>query len=792
MAWQDKIRNPNCELCPLHQEAEHVCLMGSGSRKARIMVVGEAPGAREDESHQAFVGPAGRLLRDSLADVGIDAKDCYITNVAKCRPPGNRTPEPSEIKTCVAEYFTKELEAVRPDHILLLGNAALKGVTRKSGITKHRGSTFAVGESVAFATFHPAYVLRSPFHGSAFRADLQRFARLVNGVEESTGKTRLKVIRSAQHLRWLKRKLEEAPVISFDIETNYHEKVQEYSYWHPDFRIVSISFTWEEGQAAALLLHHPETPWRDPYQVLRFLKPALERSDAKYIAHNGPFDCRGLSIYKVYIPLTFDTMLAAHMLDENRLKGLEPLSEILLGVEPYKIHVGKIGAHNVPGQKLLKYNGQDTDYTFRIYNLLRGQLINEPRIKRVFTKLMMPAARAIVPVEAGGVWIDPDRYSKRLQATIRKRDKVERKLRESCGDINLRSPQQVAKWLFGDLGLPISKRTKTGAASTSEEVILRLARSSPELRLLLEYRKWETKYLRTYFAQWAVRDENSRFHPQYKLFGTVTGRLSGDFQQVPRDPFMRSIIGAPPGWKFVEADYSQMELRLAAWIANESRLLRLFAEGGDAHLNTAVAITGKRPQDITPEERSDGKHANFGFLFSMGPKKFVEYCWQHFEIEISLAEAELYYNTYHRTYPSLRKWHDRQRRLVHRYERVHSPIGRVRHLPTVRSSDNGMRLEAERQAINSPVQSLASDIMLLSLVRLQSRLPSDAARIVGTVHDSLLFEVRDRYVDEIVPVIKREMEDLTDLKKKFGTRITVPIVVDVKAGQHWGEGEKFV
>lgn len=797
MSWQDKIRNPNCTLCPLHEEAEHVCLMGSGPKRARIMVVGEAPGAREDDEHRAFVGPAGRLLRDSLREVGIEPDECYITNAAKCRPPDNRTPEWSEIKTCRDAYFWQEWDRVRPSFVLALGNSALRAITGKARITANRGSTFEVRGATVLATFHPAYVLRSPFHGSAYRADIAKLARLVRGEGASqTSTTKVKIVRTKEQLKWLRRQLLTHDEVAIDFETNYWKKHAEYSYWHKEFRLVSVAFTWEEGQGAFLPLHHPESPWRDPDAAFRVLKGVLERPALKLFGHNFPFDARCAATVGVFLHQTFDTMLGAHMLDENRLKGLEPLSEILLGVEPYKISVGDVGAQNVPLKRLAMYNCQDTDYTFRLRNNLKAELKKEPRIARVFTKLMMPAANAVVPMEIAGVWIDPDRYRKRLKTTIKKRDRSEARLRESCGDINLRSSQQVAKWLFGPrssggLGLPIVEKTKKQAPSTREAVILRLARESPELRELLEYRKWEMKYLRTYFAQWSRVDENSRFHPDYKLFGTVTGRLSGDFQQVPRDPWMRSIVGAPPGWLFVEADYSQIELRLAAWIANERRLLRLFATGQDAHLNTAVAILGKRPEDITIEERKHGKSVNFGFLYSMGPKKFVEYCFENYELIITQEQAETYYNGFHRSYPSIRKWHDRQRRLVHRYERVHSPIGRVRHLPTVRSSDTGVQREAERQAINSPVQSLASDLMLLSLVRLSDGLPGNVARIVGTVHDSILFEVREDFVDEIVPQIHDTMEDMSVARKKFGLELTVPIEVEVKVGQHWGEGEKW-
>jgi uracil-DNA glycosylase family 4 len=175
--WKDKIRDPDCTLCPLHQEAEHVCLMGAGSRKSNMMIVGEAPGVREDETHKAFVGPAGALLTELLSEAGISRDECYITNIAKCRPPDNRTPELKELKICRDAYFFQELEKVQPSHILLLGNSPLRAVTGKSGITKHRGSVFQVGGAEALATFHPAYVLRSPYHRSTLAADVQRFAK---------------------------------------------------------------------------------------------------------------------------------------------------------------------------------------------------------------------------------------------------------------------------------------------------------------------------------------------------------------------------------------------------------------------------------------------------------------------------------------------------------------------------------------------------------------------------------------------------------------------------------------
>lgn len=808
--WKDKIRNEDCTLCPLHESADYVCLMGTGPKKAKVMIVGEAPGEREDEEHAAFVGRSGQLLRETLQSAGLDPSECYITNVAKCRPPRNRQPERSEIKVCTTTYLTEEIRVIKPDYILLLGNSGLLGVAGKSGITKHRGSTFKVGEATAFATFHPAYVLRSPYHQGTFRADIERFSQMVAGKDIDFEDTKIKIVKTRAQLRWLRRKLEEADVISYDVET-WVQGTKGGEEWKRPGGIACISFSWEEGQSAVVPLDHQERTWRDPYEVLRFLKASLERPECKYVAHNGKFDAKWLASRGIFINQTFDTMLAAHMLDENRLKGLKPLSQTLLGASAYNVGVETTDCFHAPLRQLLLYNARDTDYTLRLYCYFKAQLQDpdERRTTRVFSKLMMPASNALTRIEAIGPYIDEERYVKRLESTVKRRDTVESVLRESCGGINLRSPQQVAIWLFGKkgktyevgprkqrlqvvgLGLPIMENTAKGAPSTNESVILKLAQQAPEVKRLLEYRTLETKWIRTYFANWAPekRDQRGRIHPGYKLFGTVTGRLSGDFQQVPRDPFIRSIIGAPPGWSFLEADYSQAELRIAAWLANERRLLRAFAEGRDAHLETAVLLTGKRPQDITSEERKKAKSVNFGFLFGMWWKHFIEYAFVNYDLEVSDAEAERFYRRWHESYPAFRAWHERQRRLARRYERVYSPIGRVRHLPTIRSSDPSIQKDAERQAINSPVQSFASDIMLMSLIQLVDKLPQDRARIVGTVHDSILFEIRDDFREEGAATIHATMTDMSIVRKKFGANITVPMEVEMKIGSHWGGGK---
>jgi DNA polymerase-1 len=346
----------------------------------------------------------------------------------------------------------------------------------------------------------------------------------------------------------------------------------------------------------------------------------------------------------------------------------------------------------------------------------------------------------------------------------------------------------------------------------AESVLLHLQAQwkHPAIDLMLERVGWQKNLSSFFNAYEQMYDENHRIHTTFKLAGTVTGRLSSgkadaekvggrtdlrgvNLQQVPRDPFIRGMFGAPPGWSFVEADYSQIELRIAAFIAKERHMIQLYQEGADIHLATAMAVTGLPANRITKEIRKKvGKPVNFGFLYGMGWRKFIETAFNNYGAVFSDAEAQAYRRAYFDLYPDLPRWHDRQRRLVRDNGRVQSPLGRVRHLPDIHSPEKGVQAEAERQAINSPVQGFASDMALLSMVLINEefRRQGIAANCLGLVHDAVNFEVRNDCLAQALPIIKDTMEDPTPLRKKFGTVLTIPIVADLKIGRHWGDSHE--
>lgn len=809
--WEP-FRNADCTLCPLHESAQSVCLMGDGPVPCKVMLVGEAPGYREDEISKPFAGKAGQYLDQILSEVGLPRESVYITNANKCRPPDNRTPTKKEIQAC-HPYLLDEIRTVKPDIVVPLGNAALQATLGIKGIMSKRGALIEKDGIKYLPTLHPAAILRNQSWEQMFKADMQKLARLVAGKEHAP-ETKVWLIKSSKSLGIFLKKLETVQTpISFDIESwgpgysgsSKDAKKGGLHLWNPKWIILTCSFTWEVGTSYVVALEHPQASWDIPIEsIYAALNVALEGKEM--IAHNAKFDMSGMYRKGVKLHAKFDTLLAAHLLDENRPNGLKSLARTFLGADAYEENIDFKRPH--PLGSLAIYNGKDTDYTLRLYHLFRVQLIERPRLLRLFKLLLMPACNSFVEIEANGFPVDMRRLRERNSDILVKIEGIKDQLLEYVPEemqpgANFRSPIFLAKFFFGILDLPILVVTpKSGKPSTAEAVLKRLQRKHPAVGLLMQLRKW-MKYESTYTRNWMARTaaaNKPRVYTSYNISGTVTGRLSSNMQQVPREVLIRSIIGINPktndkltsrrrpARRFVEADFSQIELRIAAMLSRDPTLTKAFLTGEDPHMQTAVAVTGKDARVITKEERKLAKSVNFGFLYGMGAKKFRNYAYEKFDLNVSLEDAQEYRKQFFRQYRALIPWHDRQRRIVRNLHYVSSPIGRIRHLPAITSDDDFLSGQAEREAINAPVQGLASDLTVLSMVLLHNLLNRKRARIIGNVHDSVLFEVDDDYLDEATKTIRQTMENLP-LKRFFGYQPTIPIQVDILVGDHWGEGK---
>lgn len=839
-SWQDlwkSIRRTDCRNCGLYKKAQAVCLCGQGPVPCDLMIIGEAPGFREDEIARPFSGKAGQLLDQYLKEVGLDRSEVFITNAVKCRPPNNRTPTREEVKACLP-YLLKEIEIVRPKFILLLGGVALQTILNRSGIKKYRGMWREAHGAQVLATYHPAALLRNPSYGPPFKSDLTKFVQVARGYNPQEKAIHYVFVRNKRGLQEALRAAQKASIIAYDIETDMET----------DEVLCLGFFTHNEDRTQKgyfVPLAHPESPFRDSWKkVFSLFGPMVARVEpykAKTVAQNGKFDNGYFLRYTKWIPnLTFDTMLAAHLLDENSPHDLGYIAQTYCNAPSYKDMVDKKKLRETPIKILAQYNMQDCYWTLNAYFPLKKKLLQDPRLTAIFKYIVMPGARALERAEHRGMWINRQKLEERITQTLdllkKTRDEMIKYLPpgtpvSSCENckfampegicymydddghstliskdfycdrwkgkgkagkeaFNFNSNKQLAWLMFDHLGLTPIEYTKTGTPSTAEGTLVYL--NHPFIDLLLKYRS-HSKVLSTYLRPWSrMMDENDRIHTSFKLHGTVTGRLSSakpNIQNIPRDSDIRTLVGAPPGWVFVEADYSQIELRIVAHMAQERTMMRIYATGGDIHVETACTVTGKRPEDITKEERKRAKAVNFGFVYGMGWKKFKQYAKEKYGVEFTDEEAKETRRRFFQKYKDLLAWHDRQRRIAHKMGYVRSPLGRKRRLPDIFSTDDAVRAEAERQAINSPVQAVPPDLSLLAIAQLV-KVPGFWEEIhwVSQVHDALLFEVREDRVEKWLPIIKRAMEN-PPVKELFGVEFLVPIEVEIKVGKAWGQGE---
>jgi DNA polymerase-1 len=686
-------------------------------------------------------------------------------------------------------------------------------------------------------------------------ADLRLFANLVLGRKSGIPKPNYSVIDTRAKLDKLKRALSMTSELYWDVETVS-------DYYKLDGKVVSLSATCildtpsgPKRFVFALPLYHPDSPWRRKWKaVLKYLRKELE-AIPKVTAHNGMYDTKWLRWLGIDIRFTFDTMLAIHLLNENVQKGLKPQAQARLGVEPWGIDTRNLLEKPLPA--ILEYNVLDTWYMYHIKQQLKQELKDQPKIAKVFKYIMMDGANDLVGSEIRGVWLDLERLKERTPIVRGKLSDIEDRIIKEAGlgksmerlwvpgngskkviedwpiqkILKTRGPvyaepnfnaSKFARWmLFEHLELPVLERGKEkpngdpGEPSMAEGVMLQLKQDFPDQKvipLMLErvgYQKTLSSFFEPYHE---LYDENHRIHTNFKMAGTVTGRLSsgkndadkisavrGDklrgvnLQQVPRDPLVRGVFGAPPGWSFVEADYSQVELRVVAYLSRDRTMLHLYKTGADIHLATASTVLGIPMSQVTKDDRKKAKAVNFGFVYGMGWRKFIATAFEKYNAVFTEEEAKAVRAAFFEQFSGLQPWHAKQRRLVNQYGRVQSPLGRVRHLPDIYSPDEGVRAEAERQAINSPVQSFGSDMAVLSMVEINKKFRKHKIKghCIGLVHDAINFEIRDDYVAQALPIIKDTMQDMSQIEKKFGVHVDIPIIADIKVGQHWGDAREI-
>lgn len=810
----------SCNRCELSKYANNTCIQGVGPKTARILVVGDNPNYAEDSKGEFGHGNSDKLLSDLMATSGIDRDDVYYTPVVKCRKGENGKVSASALKTC-KEYLMEEIDRVKPEYVITLGATALKSLTNKAKITDLHGKIF--DHKLGFKllpTFHPSMSLRDPRFWDRIHTDFKKFGKILNGEEMREHKLNTKSIRTKAGLEEVLNAVRRTRVFAYDLETNGLQM---------RLKTSAIGQTVIATPSKQYVIEHDSFD----YKTMRrwHTRLAAVSSSKTVVAQNGKFDNLWLHYqFGVRMPLTFDTMLASHLLDENSPNDLKQNARTELEMEDWDVplHIkngrGASGKGLTPEeeQQRIEYASWDGYATIHLYKIYKERLAADPDLERLYYELVIPVALAYEQVEINGIYVDLENMEKArgvLQTKIRRlRRSLDRHINpwrksdtgkvyndeNEAVEINWNSGAFVNMVLFNWLELTPMGFTDGGAPSTAEDYLIKMRDQHEIIQVLLDYRG-AFKQMSSFIEGWQKRMIEGQLFPVYKVHGTVTGRPScsdPNLQQVPRDPFIRSLIGAPAGYVFFEIDQSQVELRLAAAASGEPTMLQIFRSGGDIHESTYEMVFGMSAEDAVAhiedpgkrkaqlkEERKKAKAVNFGFIYGMGWKKFMEYAETKFGLKVNEAQAKKMRKRFFEIYPGLVTWHERQRRIVRTMAQVRTMTGRIRHLPQINSPDRGLASEAERNAINAPIQGFGAELVLMAMVEVQKFFNNNLVKVQGTVHDAMVGIVREDVALECAARIKAIMES-PQVMREFGIELPLPLVADVTIG-NWGVGKEF-
>ena len=824
--------NPNCQDCGLCQNTHRQpCLKGTGDEETDLMIIAESPIGRQG---LAISGDSWTILQTALKKAGIHSY--YLTTIVKCPTEHATAPSPAEIKAC-KKYLDQEIETIKPRLIITLGVVPTKTLFRgKAKINEVHGELIENPKVnyLGIPTFSPAYTLRDPSKLPGFESDIARAGIVLRG-EETDSTVRWNIVRRGNLTKFLQ-EFYDSPDFAFDAETSglfMHDPKG----YITAFCIALKHCSWIiPGFLHPNYMQYCKSPWvhgNALYMLLSLLIDISRKTKKKAYGWNAKFDNKWL-IRKTgkRFRLDFDGMLAAHMLNENTANDLSSNTRTFLHEPDYDIPVKEKQGMTKEPMRMYFYCAKDGAYTYRLTHIFMSMLAEDAMLNRLFYRLTMRAARALEKIELRGLTINKEQMDEQGLELVSRRIQLEQKLKKAIGkEINWNSPQQVGKLLYDELGLPCTLHTAKGSPSTSEEAVLDLKGKHPIVDMLIEYRE-VVKFHSTYIKGFREYMIGNILYIDYKIHGTVTGRYSSRIHSIPRDGKIRNLVEAPEGWEFVQGDLATAELRVAASISQDPEMTRCFREGVDVHWRTLMntlalggageyiphlletarkSIVGGDTKftiaeavdcllDLGPDEaikiwsgwkegRKRAKAVNFGFIYGMFEKKFIQTAKIKYGWEPTLDEAHEQREAYFELYPGLRPWHDKQRKLVKINGYVRNPFGRLRRLPGITSKDKWIRMEAERQAINSPVQGCIGDWKAAILVEIEETLDHEKLQIVGEHHDAVLMIVRSDAKQEMLPKVREVMRHPA-LVDELKVRMRVPMEGELEIGP-WGKGKKF-
>ncbi|WP_059411298.1 DNA polymerase I [Cupriavidus basilensis] len=602
---------------------------------------------------------------------------------------------------------------------------------------------------------------------------------------------RYEAITTEAELEAFMRRVEAAPLVAIDTETTSLDPMQA--------QMVGISMSIEPGEAVYIPVAHagPDVVGLEGRGqlsrefVLGRMRAWLEDPSRAKLGQHLKYDVHVFANHGVALRgVAHDTMLQSYVLASHRNHGMDSLAERLLGLKTITYEevcgkgVNQICFDQIDIARATEYAAEDADVTLRLHRNMYPQLEALDKLLYVYEKIEMPVSVVLQKIERNGVLIDAGRLAAQSAQLGQRMLELEQAAYDAAGQpFNLGSPKQIGEILFGQMKLPVVKKTASGAPSTDEEVLQKLAEDYPLPKLLLDYRGL-SKLKSTYTDKLPkmVNAATGRVHTSYGQATAVTGRLAStdpNLQNIPvrteEGRRIREAFIAGPGNVIVSADYSQIELRIMAHISGDENLTRAFAEGADVHRATAAEIFGVDPAAVSSEQRRYAKVINFGLIYGMSAFGLAS------NLGIEREAARHYIDRYFMRYPGVAHYMEETRQTAREQGFVETVFGRRLWLPDINGGNGPRRQGAERAAINAPMQGTAADLIKLSMIAVQDWLEADrlGTRQIMQVHDELVLEVPEA---ELALVKVRLPELMCNVAK-----LRVPLVAEVGSGSNWEE-----
>ena len=556
-----------------------------------------------------------------------------------------------------------------------------------------------------------------------------------------------------------------------------------------DAELVGLSFSVEEGKAFYVAIPAER---EKAERIVNIFKPLYESTKILKIGQNIKYDMEVLMNYGVRLAAPmFDTMLAHYVLQPEQKHNMDILAETLLNYQT--IHIDELIGPKGKSQKnmsdlspadICDYAAEDADITLRLYNVLKPRL-KEADVEDLFYNIEMPLVPVLAEMEMNGVLLDTNALAETSKVLTERMKQIEKEIYDLAGhEFNIASPKQVGEVLFGEMKIVDKpKKTKTGQFVTSEEVLLQLRSKAPIVDHILEHRGLK-KLLGTYVDALPklINPHTGHIHTSFNQAVTATGRLSSsdpNLQNIPvrgeEGKEIRKCFIPEPGCLFFSADYSQIELRVMAHLSGDKNMIEAFREGYDIHAATAARIYKEDINDVTRDQRTKAKRANFGIIYGITVFGLAE------RLEISRDEAKQLIDGYFETFPQVHAYMEKAKELAREHGYAETFFHRRRYLPDITSHNATVRNFAERNAINAPIQGSAADIIKIAMVRIFERFRREEikSKMILQVHDELNFSVLLEEKERVEKIVLEEMQNAYPLQ--------VPLVADSGWGENWLE-----